>query len=258
MSTPDNDIPAPPEKDPTTEWQTRGANPFTVYTRLDCAPVGMEEDLPQSTIEALTRAEEYAVEQAFWTGVTTGADTATVYPHLAALEEYVDSSGVLMQPAATIITETPLEATDALGAIERALGDCYPGGGMIHVPAGLAARFGADSLVTARAGIQHTTLGNKVVFGRGYDGSGPDGSDDPGVSWIYATSDVFYQRSELEDHNFTEIFDRESSTIRALVERTYVVAWDCCLLAVPVIDAGDVEEVLWRVVYRRCARICCV
>lgn len=229
--------PAPLEKVATTEWQTRAATAFTAYSRIDCSPVGQWDQLSESNQQALIRSEARFVETAFWSGAAGGQ--TVVFPHLAA-DSVVEDGGDVLQPAATVVTDTPQSIAVGLGMLEDAMRDCYPGVATIHMPIRLAALAAEAYLLTSRSGRMFTTsLGSKVVVGD-YPGTAPDGTTTEGVTWMYATGEVFYAR-EPNPTRFTmaESLDRSVNTVEVIAERTYVVGWDCCLLAIP-IDNGEV------------------
>jgi hypothetical protein len=229
--------PGPPEKSATTEWQIRGATPFTAYSRIDCSPVGQWDQLSDVNRQALIRSESRFVETAFWSGVAGGQ--TVVFPHLAANAEVSDGED-LLQPAATVVETTPQTIAVGLGMLEDAMRDCYPGVATIHMPIRLAALAAEASLIAARSGVMYTTtIGSKVVIGD-YPGTGPDGTAADGVTWMYATGEVFFARDQ-QPTGFRPVdsFDRAVNTVEMLAERTYVIGWDCCLLAMP-IDNGEV------------------
>lgn len=226
--------PAPPEKAATTEWQVRGATAFTAYSRIDCAPVGQWDQLSTANQQALVRSEARFVETAFWSGVAGGQ--TIVFPHLAADSEVSDGED-LLQPAATVVEATPQTIEVGLGMLEDAMRDCYPGVATIHMPIRLASLAVDHHLIAPRAGVMYTTtIGSKVVIGD-YPGTGPDGTLTPGVTWLYATGEVFFARDrEIPRFSNIDMFDREVNTLEVLAERTYVIGWDCCLLAIPILN----------------------
>lgn len=228
--------PAPPEKAATTEWQTRAATAFTAYSRIDCSPVGQWDDLSESNQQALIRSESRFVETAFWSGAVGGQ--TVVFPHLAADTAVMDGGDVL-QPAATVVTDTPQGIAVGIGMLEDAMRDCYPGVATLHMPIRLAALAAEASLLTSRSGRMFTTsIGSKVVVGD-YPGTGPDGTTTEGVTWMYATGEVFFVREPTPTRfSMAESFDRNVNTVEVIAERTYVIGWDCCLLAIP-IDNGE-------------------
>lgn len=231
--------PTPSDKSATTEWQIRGAVPFTAYSQIDCSPVGAWDNLSSRNQQALIRSESRFVESAFWTGQAETGGPVTVYPHLASDTEFSD--GDLLQPAATTVTATAQDIVTAIGMLEAAMRECYPGTATLHMPIRLAALAAAEGLIAPRSGIMYTTsTGSKVVIGS-YPGTAPDGSTPPdGTTWMYATGEVFFVR-ERTPHSFrpAESFDRSVNTLSMLAERTYLVGWDCCLLAIPV-ENGEV------------------
>lgn len=226
--------PAPPAKSPTTEWQVRGATPFTAYSRIDCSPVGQWDQLSETNQQALIRSEERFVETAFWSGAVAGQ--TVVFPHLAA-DSVVEDGADLLQPAATVVSNTPQEIHVGIGLLEDAMRDCYPGVATLHMPINLLALAAQGELLESRSGRMFTKLGSKVVVGD-YPGTAPDGTTDAGVTWMYATGEVFFMREPTPTRfSIAESFDRRVNTVEVIAERTYVIGWDCCLFAIP-IDNG--------------------
>ena len=58
--------PAPGPKGETWDWETRGATPVTIYSRIDCAPVGEWSELSPRNQQALIRSEERELERIFF------------------------------------------------------------------------------------------------------------------------------------------------------------------------------------------------
>lgn len=225
--------PLPPLKSSNLTYEDRGANPFTVVADFKCSPAAFAEHAQELGEEALTRLESYEVERTFWTGVA--GNQPVVYPHLAADAEVTEGGihPVLLQTAATPVTGAVLNIVEALGLLEQALADCYNGRGVIHVPASLGPLLHAAGLVEEDGRRLRTLKGNLVALGAGYPGTGPDGSPPPsGAVWIYATGAVFAYRSGVEIMPLSSIVNRANNDIDAIAERTYVLGWDCCHLAV--------------------------
>lgn len=220
--------PEPPAKTDNVDQAFRGATPFTVIAEFDCSPVGLR-DAETVASDALARVEQQQVEAAFWTGVAGGQEV--VFPHLAADAEVVDGQDIVLQPVASAAV-TGADAAQALGELEAELADCYAGQGVIHVPRVVLPTLAAWNLITERDGRLYTTAGNLVVVGGGYTNSGPDGSapaDD--TAWIYATGAVFGYRGDVQVSSPRDSIDRSANTMRMIAERTYVIAFECCLLA---------------------------
>lgn len=233
--------PEPPVKQITSGFELRGATPFSIYARFDCSPVGFWDIATRLGTEALSRVENLEVERIFSSGVAPRAagSPVTVYPHLSATAEVVDSTGALLQPEPEVITTTALDIVEAIGRLEAELALCYNGQGVIHVPAVLAAELLSEDLVIRQGDQLFTLLGNRISIGGGYTGASPAGVVDPEAVWIYATGAVFYFRSPLVSiAQGASSFDRSVNTVSAIAERTYVIGWDCCHIGVPVYPGG--------------------
>jgi len=221
--------PAPPAKTSNVTQDTRGALPFTVIAEFHCTPVGLA-DAQNIARDALTRVEQQQVEAAFWTG--TAAGQQVVFPHLAADTE-VEDGDVVLQPVASPVV-TGADVAHALGELEKELADCYKGQGLIHVPRTALPTLAAWNLVRVddASGRLVTPSGNLIVAGGGYTGSGPDGAaPGAGTSWIYATGAAWGYRSDVYFTQVRDSLDRSSNTLRMQAERTYLISFECCLLA---------------------------
>lgn len=227
-------------------WPVKAADPFTVYGWLDCSPVGYSpEAWKQTTIQALVNNEAAAVEAAFWTGAITGQ---TLYPHLAANTAVFEgtpgvSQQVTVQTAAgVVITGGGVDIVEAVGLLEGAMGGCYGGTPVLHVPRRALANMAAWSLVVKDGPRLRTPAGSLIAAGLGYPGTGPDGTLPANALWCYATGAVKVWRSaiELTGRNPAEWVGRAHNDQTLVAERTYVIGWDCCHFAVPVVFGGDV------------------
>lgn len=229
-------IGAPPEpaaKADNVEQTFRGATPFTVIAEFDCSPVGSLAEAETVASDALARVEAHQVEAAFWTGTAGGQ--GVVFPHLAADSEVLDAQDIVLQTAASPVV-TGADVAHALGALEAELGDCYAGQGVIHIPRHVLPTLAAWNLVREDGGRLFTPNGNLIAVGGGYTGSGPDGTaPDAGTAWIYATGAVFGYRSAVRVMSPRESINRSENTLRMIAERTYVIAFECCLLAAHVL-----------------------
>lgn len=223
--------PEPPTKTANVDQSTRGALPFTVYAEFECAPVGLGEAESVAS-DALARVEQTQVETAFWTGTAGGQPV--VFPHLAADAEVLDGTVVLQPVASPVVTGA--DVAHALGVLEQELADCYAGQGIIHVPRSVLPTLAAWNLIVERDGRLYTTAGNLVVAGTGYTGSGPNGTAPAaGTAWIYATGAAWGYRSDPYVTRLRDSLDRTSNTLRMLAERTYLIGFECCLLAAHIV-----------------------
>jgi hypothetical protein len=227
--------PPPPAKADNWNLVYRGATPFTVFTQFDCAPVGLER--ARDTAEtALAQAEGWQVERAVWTGRAAGVANV-VFPHLAHSAAAVpDAQGLLLQSQVTTITGGPLEVARGLGALEGALADCFNGQGVIHVPQLALPTLAKAHLLERRGPTLATANGNQLSVGAGYPGTAPDGSAATvGTAWLFATGPVFAYRSGPRVIGYgPDAMDRAENTMRLQAERTFVVGWSCCHLAVQI------------------------
>ncbi len=221
--------PAPPAKTDNVVQEFRGATAFTVFAEFDCSPVGLN-DAATIAAESLARVEHSQIEAAFWTG-TAGGQPGIVLPHLAEDAEVLDSSGIVLQPTATIAV-TGDDVAVGLGQLEQQLDQCYGGEGVIHIPRFALPTFVASLLVQVVNGQLRTMSGNRVVVSGDYPGTSPAGAAPAaGTSWIYATGPVFAYRSDVFATQTRESFDRAENTMKMIAERTYVIGYTCCLLA---------------------------
>lgn len=223
------------------DW--RGAQPFTVYTEIDCSPVGWWDDSEGNTREAFRRYEHLEVERVFWTGVVAGVANVAL-PHLAANAVILDptDSIITLQTAATVPVTGTFDVVEGLGLLEQELTDCYGARGLIYVTLPVFEELLNELLVFQRNGLWYTGKGNMVVPGTRFPGTAPDGSAAPaGTSWMYATGALMGYRSEPKQvATRTDSFNRSVNTLKLIIERTYVLGWDCCHAAVRVSTGGAV------------------
>jgi len=234
-------VPVPfPEPGPKAATATRenfGATPFTVYAEVDCSAVGFYDDSTAWARDRLERTEFKELEKIFFSGTVAGVVDAQ-FPHLAASAEVTDveanGNSVTLQQAATIVTGSAVCVEVALGLLESAFADCYSGAGIVHVPNELIPIMDQAYLLERDDDRLITGNGNVVVAGTGYAGSSPAGVVDPAVRWIYMTPQIFGYRSEIRTFAPETTLDRSVNTVKAIAERTYLLGYDCCLVAVPV------------------------
>jgi hypothetical protein len=232
-----------PTKADTADRIWRGATPFTVYTEIDCSPVGWWDDAENNINEALRRYEHLEVERTFWTGTVHG-DANIAMPHLAANTVTLDSSDSLitLQTAATVAVTGTFDVVEGLGILEQQLASCYGAQGLIYVTLPVFDELVNELLVFQRNGLWYTAKGNKVVPGSGFTGTAPDGTAAPtGTSWMYATGALMgYRTPPKQVATRKDSFNRAINTLKLIVERVYVLGWDCCHAAVRVSTGGTV------------------
>jgi hypothetical protein len=232
----------PPPADPSKAVETgsglAGADPVTVYAGWGCSPAGYTmEEIERRARVALVNGEGRAIEATFWTGEADDGDPSVVWPHLAAEDADADAAStadgaVTFLGADVLNGGVALPLGLALAALEGALGDCYPGRPTIHMTRVAASALGARLL--PEGGNLVTRLGSIVAAGAGYPGSAPDGTPAAaGETWLYGTGQVTVRRSAPQLlGDFSSSFDRAANSVVRILERTYVVSWDRCLIAV--------------------------
>lgn len=220
----------------------RGATPFTVYTEIDCSPVGWWNDAEAGIAEALRRYEHLEVERVFTTGVVAGV-SGVMYPHLAANAVVLDPSDsmITLQPATTAFTGT-FDVVEGLGTIEQQLATCYGAQGLIYVSLLVFNELVNQLVVFQRNGLWYTAKGNKVVPMSGMANIAPDGTTPAaGTSWMYATGALMgYRSAPKQVASRPESFTRSTNLLALIIERTYVLAFSCCLIGVRVSTGGAI------------------
>jgi hypothetical protein len=102
----------------------------------------------------------------------------------------------------------------ALGALELAIGQNVHNEGVIHMSRSAAVQLG-DHLDTSGSRLR-TKLGTPVVAGGGYHSMG--------LTSMYATGPLVGERGELL---VSSTVDRRTNGASVLVERPYMIGWDC-------------------------------
>lgn len=235
-----------PAKGRTWSRLVRGARPFTVYDEIDCTPDANWWDVGETrALRALANSGPMQVERTFQLGTTavTGGGAPLIYPNLTSTGPIFASDGhILLQPASTIVSGAPVDVVEGLGILEKALGLCWDGTGVIHVPLRLASAFAARNLCYRDGNYLRTYGGgNKVVIGSGYDETkGPQGVTAPvGAGWIWGTTPIFGIKSSPRAFPGVEAFDRNVNTYKVIAEQTFILGWTCCLIAVLVTVGGE-------------------
>lgn len=239
----------PPEKAATWDHTVRGARPYTLFSEVDCSPVGWSwENAQRDAAQGFLNAESFQLERIFQTGRIPGMGTgALVLPNLTTTGPIVDEAplpNVLLQPASIVVSGAGVDVVEGLGILEATLGVCYQGGtGVVHLPLRLASALQAQYELVQKGPNLHTQAGNRVAIGAGYDASfGPGGVTAPaGYGWMWGTGPLFGWRSPIRPVGRTvaEVLDRADNTQQLITERTVVLGWDCCLVAVLVTLGGE-------------------
>lgn len=226
-----------PTKSPSTSGiDTIGNDAFTCYTRIDCSPVGHWEDYQARTERALDLGAPRVLEQVFETGVIDTPGSNINYPHLASNTTVVDSvtQDVIIQTAAVVPVTGAFSVNEAIGILESAMGHCYGGIPVIHVPRVVLSHLDRFGLVYHNDGMLTTIGGSRIAAGAGYRGVAPDGTIPtyPQV-WMYATGAINLRVSPTKFTSTREEgLRRDINSMVLIAERTYSLGWDCCHFAV--------------------------
>ena len=202
----------------TNESPVSGA-PFAVITSYTCGSQGFSfEEVEQKVRTRMMLREQRAVERRVWQGSPLGGIGGI--PGLFTSATTLSAAGCI---------------TEAIEVLEQQLADAGVVGGIIHARPGMAAHM-AQAHITERVGRQYTTyLGTPVVFGQGYDGTGPAGQAvSTNDEYIYASGRVLIWQSDVFVPPLRETFDRRLNQQMALAERIYAVAIECGVWAIQV------------------------
>ena len=195
--------------------------PFSTIVSYSCASLGFSFAEAQQRIR--TRAalhEQRAVERRLWQGQTAGG--------LGAITGLLRSAQTLT--AAGCVTE-------AVAALEQALATDGVVGGIIHARPYMAAHMAQSHLLEKGPGRTCVTKRyTPVVFGEGYDGSGPAGQAPTSTTeWMYATGRVLiWQDPELFIPPPGEVLNRSTNELNLVGERIYAVVVECGSYAIQV------------------------
>ena len=200
--------------------------PFVVYSAVQCDTVGLvnwgEDSVKRFLFEQLVAGEQATVENIFSSG------TVGQYPSLANNPNVVNLG-------------TAPGVVRAVGMLENWLYARYGLPGVIHAPM-LAAPYFLGAYIIERDGslgtaIWRTDTGTAVSFGN-YSGVGPTGQV-PGATdtWLYITGQVAIWRTPDNDlfvPPMGQVINRSTNVITTVMEREYVLTFDCYIAAVHV------------------------
>lgn len=215
----------------------RGYYPFAVRASFTCSTMSRTpEDIESLATRALELCLQKAVERELWTGELAKAsavDYETANPDETYPNRYLastDSVDVTPTPG------TPVKTKFGLALLEKALGDCGCGGrGTIHAPREAASALG----LKGKDDLLETHLGNKVIAGVGYTGSGPDGTEPTGTrTWMYATGPVTVRLGApvVYPEERTQAVDTTNNSTTYYVEQVAAVTWNSCCQHAVLVD----------------------
>lgn len=209
--------------------------PFDIEADFACSTFGFGFlDYEGTAREYLRLAEQKAIEYELWTGVLAKQQQAVWVSGNHNGESFPNRW--LASSAAVDVTPTPGTAVKAkygLALLEDAIGDCGVGiKGTIHATRGVASALNLKS----NGGKLVTSLGNNVIAGSGYTGSGPDGTMPTGTKvWAYATGPVSVRigPAAATPGNRNQSVNVANNSVQVYASEPAAVSWDsCCHYAV--------------------------
>lgn len=193
---------------------TVAVDPFITYASWLCGSIGYSiEEIRERLLVRLSLGEQRAVESRLWQG-----------------DSGLGIDGLF---ADAVSLGTASCATEGVRMLEQALADNGINGGIIHARSGMSAVFANAHLVEDRNSRQETRSYTPVVFGQGYDGTGPAGqAPSTTTEWVYATGNIRIWRGADIDLVTREVLNRATNQQYALIERPYLVSVECGIWAV--------------------------
>lgn len=193
--------------------------PFATIATYTCGAIGFTWDEAERRVRTrLALREQRLVEQRVWQGFGG---------------PFGNMTGLLR--GATSLGNAGC-AVEAIEMLEQALADNAVIGGVIHARPGMSAHLAKGMVLTGSGRSFATPLGTPYIFGRGYDGTGPNGeattTDD---EYMYASGRVIlWQDPEVFVPPASQVFDKSTNQLSLVAERVYAVAIECGTWAVKV------------------------
>lgn len=195
-------------------------SPFAVYTSYTCSIVGFtyEEAANRVRTRMQLRAQR-AVEKRLWGGTNAA-------PGLPGI------TGLLRGATTLTAASCPMVA---MATLDQALADNGIVGGVIHARPYMSA-FLSNNHTLEKAGRGWVTkMGTPVVFGQGYDGTGPAGEAVAATTeWMYATGRVVIWNDPEIWIPPIDVVDRSLNTLSLVGEQVYAMTIECGKWAVQV------------------------
>lgn len=193
--------------------------PFGVFTSYTCGSIGYSfAEVEQKVRLRMQLREQRGVERRLWQGVPQGG---------------IGGLPGLFQSATTLSAAACI--TEALFSLEQALADNGVVGGIIHARPGMSAIMAQQHLLETRGRQLVTRLGTPVVFGQGYDGTGPAGqATTTTTEYMYASGRVLIWGSDTWVPPIGETMDRSLNQIYTVAERIFDVIVECGSWAIQV------------------------
>lgn len=195
--------------------------PFGVITSYQCGTIGYSfEEAEQRVRTRMTLREQRGVERRVWQGVPAGG---------------IGGIPGLFQSATTLSTTAC--PTLAIQALEQALASAGVVGGTIHARPNMAAQLARSHLIEKGPGRSVVTqgMGTPVVFGHGYDGTGPAGQAVTNTTeYMYASGRIALWATDIEIIDPRQTLDTTNNVMYVLGEKLYVATVECGVWATQV------------------------
>jgi hypothetical protein len=197
--------------------------PFVVYSAIRCDTVGLvnwdDERVKKFLYDQLVAGEQATVESIFST---------------QGFGQFPGLSG----NAAVVNLGSAIGIVRAVGMLESWLYGRYGRPGVIHAPMLAAPYFtGSHVVLKEQDNVWRTDTKTAVSFGN-YAGLGPTGqAAGAGNAWLYITGQVAIWRtpdSQLFVPPMGQVINRTTNVITTVMEREYVLTFDCYVAAVEV------------------------
>jgi hypothetical protein len=124
-----------------------------------------------------------------------------------------------------VLDATGYTPTYALAVAEQAIGEAYPGTGIIHMSRQAATVLWENLVVSG--GRMQTLQGTPVVIGAGYDNANT--LPDPTTS-LFATGPVILYRGDVDTRE--QAINKAHNEVSYVAQRDYVIGWDCYAIQV--------------------------
>lgn len=196
------------------------AVPFVVKSDFTCAPTDIDR------MEALARQKFFSVEQSLVEQIFSEGLFAQA-PSLANNPAVVDLSAVVPATAGFNVISA-LE--DWIYCTQQ-----YGPRAVLHMPTAVGNYLKSEHLIEFDGFRWRTPHGTTVSFGC-YAGTDPDGATPAdGTFWVYVTGQtVVWRAGDFEQPPVEGSLNRTTNQWTGLVEREYVVAFECGVAAAPI------------------------
>jgi hypothetical protein len=194
--------------------------PFGVITSYICSSIGyLFDEAQQRVLNRMQLREQRAVERRIWQGQPIGSSVGGI--------------AGLFQSSTTLGTASC--PTVAVQMLEQALADNGVIGGILHARPAMSSHLTRSRQIERTGRSITTTLGTPVVFGQGYDGTGPQGQAvATSTEWMYASGRILLWATDAQTFPPGQTMDFASNTVYTLAEKIYVAVVECGSWAVQV------------------------